>query len=446
MKGLPIMKKDASDGPIRVVPHIVIVGGGFAGLEVARGLKQAECRITLIDRANHHLFQPLLYQVATAALSAGEIAQPIRHILRDCGNVTVLLGEMVGVDVKSRRVALADGSQVAYDILVLAIGATHGYFGHPEWAAYAPGLKTLDDARRIRSQILLAFERAEKAENDAARQRFMTIAVVGGGPTGVELAGALAELARQTLRREFRRIRPEQTKILLFEAGPRILPHLPEDLAAYAHRALEKLGVQVRVNAPVRDVRADGLTADATFVPAATVLWAAGVTTPPLGRWLGATTDRNGRVVVERDLSLPGRPEIFVLGDAAAFRNEEGDTLPGLAQVAHQQGRHLGQALARYLDDGLPMPAFRYRERGNLATVGRNAAVVQFGRTKLRGFPAWLIWGIVHVFLLIGFENRLLVLIRWLWVYATAQRSARLITREGGQQEREQETKRRVQS
>ena len=423
------MRKDSAR-PARAVPHVVIVGGGFAGLEVARGLKDAACRVTLVDRVNHHLFQPLLYQVATAALSAGETPQPIRHILRNCANTTVLLDEMTSLDADRQRVMLEGAGPLDYDIMVLAIGATHGYFGHPEWARFAPGLKTLDDARRIRNQILLAFEHAEQSDNEVERRRLMTIAVVGGGPTGVELAGALAELARETLPREFRRIKPEQAEIILFEAGPQLLPQLPEDLARYAERALVKLGVKVRTGAPVQDVRADGLTADGSVVPAATVLWAAGVAAPPLGRWLGVPTDKAGRVVVQPDLSLAERPEVFVLGDAAACLDESGKPLPGLAQVAQQQGRHLGHALARHLDDGAPIPPFRYRERGSLATVGRNAAVAQFGRTRLRGFLAWLIWGIVHVFLLVGFENRMLVAIRWLWIYTTGQRSARLITRE----------------
>jgi NADH dehydrogenase len=406
---------------------VVIVGAGFGGLATAQALGSSAVQVTVIDRRNYHLFQPLLYQVATAVLSPGEIAEPIRRILRSHRNVTVLLAEMTALDTQARAVVLEGGARVHYDALVLATGATHSYFGHPEWERYAPGLKTLEDARRIRAQVLLAFERAELEEDPVARARLMTFAVVGGGPTGVELAGAIAGLARQALAREFRRIDPTVARILLIEAGPRILASFPQDLSEYAERALRRLGVSLMTGRPVEDISKHGITIGGEVVPAATVVWGAGVAASPVGPWLERDTDRAGRIRVEPDLSVPGLQNVYVLGDAALATGADGKPLPGLAQVAHQQGRHLGRALIRRLVDGEPAPSFRFRSRGNLAVIGRNAAVVQWDSLKLNGFPAWLVWGVAHVYLLVGFQNRLLVTMRWLWAYLTFQRGARII-------------------
>jgi NADH dehydrogenase len=406
--------------------HVVIVGAGFAGLSLARSLAGTPFRVTLVDRRNFHLFQPLLYQVATAVLSPGEIAEPIRRILNRHRNVRVVLGEVDGVDTGRREVGI-DGERLAYDTLVLATGATHSYFGHSEWARFAPGLKTLEDARRIRARILMAFERAELERDPAERARLMTFAIIGGGPTGVEMAGAIADLARRAMVRDFRDIDPTKTRILLVEAAPRILGPFPDDLAAYAERALRRLGVSILTGRPVENVREEGITVGGEFIPTATVIWAAGVSASPAGRWLNVGTDTAGRVCVGADLSVPGLDNVYVLGDLALARDERGRPLPGLAQVAHQQGAYLGKALqARILRNETPRP-FRYRSRGNLAVIGRNEAVVHWEKFKLKGFPAWLVWGIAHVYLLVGFQNRLLVSLRWLWSYLTRQGGSRII-------------------
>jgi NADH dehydrogenase len=416
-----------TDALTSAMPHVVIVGAGFGGLAVADALGGTELRVTLIDRNNYHLFQPLLYQVATAALSPGEIAEPIRHILSRHRNITVLLAEVTGVDVRNRQVLLGS-ERLGYDHLVLATGATHSYFGHPEWERFAPGLKTLEDARRIRARVLMAFEQAEMTFDPSERERLMTVAVIGAGPTGVEMAGAIAELARYALARDFHNIDLAAARILLLEAGPRVLAQFPEDLSAYAEQALRQLGVGVQTGAKVEAIDAQGVTVNGRLVPAATVVWGAGVAASPAGRWLRVETDRAGRVRVNPDLSVPGLENVYVLGDTALALDEDGRPLPGLAQVAQQQGRYLGKALCARLLEDRPPPPFRFRNRGNLATIGRNAAVAQFDHVRLRGYIAWVLWGIIHVYLLVGFQNRLLVSMRWLWAYLTYQRGARLIT------------------
>ncbi len=406
-------------------PHLVIVGGGFAGLWAARALASAPVRITLIDRRNHHLFQPLLYQVATAGLSAPDIAAPLRHILRRQANVEVRLAEVTAVDASSRRLHLGDASTLGYDYLLLATGATHAYFGHDEWAEHAPGLKTLDDALRLRRHLLVAFERAEAESDPARRAAWLNFAIVGGGPTGVELAGTLAEIARHTLKNEFRNIDPGEARVRLIEAGPRVLASFPEDLSERARRQLEKLGVEVSTGVPVTAISDAGYQLGDSFVPARTVVWAAGVAASPLARSLGVPLDRAGRVIVQADLSVPGHPDIFVGGDLASVQSE-GRPVPGVAPAAKQMGRHIAAAIRARLA-GKPATPFRYRDFGNLATIGRMAAVVHLGRLKLSGLLAWWFWLAAHVFFLIGFRNRLVVLLNWAWAYWSYQRGARII-------------------
>ena len=406
-------------------PHIVIVGGGFAGLWATRALAGSDVRITLVDRRNHHLFQPLLYQVATAGLSSPDIAAPLRHILRKQRNVEVRLGEVIGLDKTARTVSLADGDALHYDYLLLASGATHAYFGHDEWSADAPGLKTLDDALAIRRRLLLAFERAEACEDPAEREAWLSFAVVGGGPTGVELAGTLAEIARHTLKREFRNIDPSQAKVRLVEAGPRVLASFPESLSEKARRQLHKLGVEVVTGTPVSAIDERGYTLGDRFVPARTVLWAAGVAASPLGALLDVPRDRAGRVPVQADLSVPGHPEIFVAGDLASVQ-QDGKPVPGVAPAAKQMGSHVARVIQARLA-GATAPAFRYRDFGNLATIGRMAAVVDLHGLKISGLIAWWFWLAAHVFFLIGFRNRIIVLINWAWAYWSYQRHARII-------------------
>ena len=406
-------------------PHVVIVGGGFAGLWAARGLAGAPVRITLVDRQNHHLFQPLLYQVATAGLSSPDIAAPLRHILRRQANVEVRLAEVTGIDVGARRVTLGADESLGFDYLLLATGATHAYFGHEEWAQHAPGLKTLDDALRLRRQLLLAFERAEAEADPQRRAACLSFAIVGGGPTGVELAGTLAEIARHTLKNEFRNIDPSHARIRLIEAGPRILSSFPADLSSAAQRQLERLGVEVSTGSAVTDISEDGYRIGDEFVASCTVVWAAGVAASPLGRALGVPLDRAGRVRVCADLSVPEHPEIFVAGDLAAVEHH-GSPVPGVAPAAKQMGRHVAGAIASRIASQ-PSSAFHYRDYGNLATIGRMAAIVHLGRLKLSGLLAWWFWLAAHVFFLIGFRNRLVVLLNWAWAYWSYQRGARII-------------------
>jgi NADH:ubiquinone reductase (H+-translocating) len=412
------------------VPHVVIVGGGFGGLETAKRLNRAPLEITLIDRSNHHLFQPLLYQVATAGLSPAEIASPIRSILRKQKNATVLLAEVVGVNLERRILRLAKSElpfvDIPYDFLVLAAGTQTNYFANDQWAPHAIGLKDIEDALEIRRRVLLAFEAAEREPDVERRRRLMTFVVIGGGPTGVELAGALAELARFVLARDFRHINPRSARVVLIEAQDRLLLGFPEPLAAKAHAQLERLGVQVMTDSPVSDITAHGVHIDDEFIPTATVLWGAGVRAVPLTSTLGVGLDRSGRVIVESDCSIPEYPNAFCIGDVAAFQ-QSGRPLPGLAPVALQQGRFVADAIRASLQ-ARQRGAFRYRDRGMMATVGRHRAVARVGRFNLAGFFAWLAWLAVHLLWLIGYRNRLIVLIQWIWSYVGYRRGARLIT------------------
>jgi NADH dehydrogenase len=407
--------------------EVVILGGGFGGLAAARALAKAPVRVTLLDRRNHHLFQPLLYQVATAGLSPAEIAAPLRAILWKQKNAQVLLAEAVSVDTTGRRVVLADG-EVPYDHLIVATGAGHSYFGHDDWERHAPGLKTIGDALEIRRRVLLAFEEAEREADAERRRRWLTFVVIGGGPTGVEMAGALAEIARHTLARDFRRIDPRSARVVLVEAGTRVLAAYPEDLSRKAALQLERLGVQVWTGAAVTAVDADGVQMGADRLAARTVVWAAGVQASALARSLGAPLDRAGRVKVEPDLSLPGHPEVYVVGDLAAVESG-GALVPGVAPAAMQMGRHAAGNVRRRLA-GRPSEAFRYVDKGSLATIGRSSAVALVAGAKLSGFVAWLAWLLIHIFFLIGFRNRLVVMFTWAWAYLTYQRSARLIVDE----------------
>lgn len=416
----------------RSSPHVLIIGGGFAGLWAARALAGAAVRITLVDRCNHHLFQPLLYQVATAGLSAPDIAAPLRHILRRQPNVEVRLGDVAAIEADARTVRLDDGHRIDYDFLLLASGATHAYFGNDAWAAHAPGLKTLDDALHIRRRILLAFEHAEAASDPAERAAWLHFAIVGGGPTGVELAGTLAEIARHTLRNEFRRIDPSEARVRLIEAGPRVLASFPEALSASAQRQLERLGVEVATGVPVAQIDARGYQLGGERHAARTVLWAAGVAASPLARTLGVPLDRAGRIQVEADLRLPGHPEIFVAGDLASLQ-QDGRPVPGVAPAAKQMGSHVARSIRDQLAQRVT-PPFRYRDYGNLATIGRMAAVVDLGRLRFSGVLAWWFWLLMHVFFLIGFRNRTVVMLNWTWAYWTYQRAARIIF--GGRHER----------
>lgn len=408
------------------VPHVVIVGGGFGGLSAARGLAKQPFAVTLIDRNNHHVFQPLLYQVATAGLSPADIASPIRHILNGQKNTTVMLAEVTNLDVRNKDV-LIEGRRVRYDYLVLATGARHAYFGREDWARFAPGLKSIDDATYLRQRILLAFERAEIERDAAERRRLLTFVVVGGGPTGVEMAGAIAELARRALASDFRAIDPRCARIILIEAAPRILTPFTETLSEAARRSLEQLGVEVRLGQAVSECSCEGATLGREFIGARTIIWAAGVMASPAGRWLGAETDQAGRVKVRADLSVPGHPDVFVIGDTAAAMGEGGVPLPGVAPVAKQQGEYVARALiARH--NGRTVAAFRYRDFGSLATIGRKRAIAEMGPLRLSGLAAWLLWSVAHIYFLVGFRNRFTVGLNWAWSYVTFQRGSRLIT------------------
>ncbi len=410
-------------------PHVVILGGGFAGLYAARGLRRAPVRVTLIDRRNHHLFQPMLYQVATAALNPSDIAAPIRSVLRNQANAEVLLAEVSTIDVPTRRVTLTDGSQIAYDYLIVATGAHHSYFGHNEWEPLAPGLKSLEDAVEIRQRVLLAFERAERETDSVRRHAFLTFVIVGGGPTGVEMAGAVAELRRYALRRDFRRIDPGEATVMLLEGGTRLLPSYPPSLSDQAKKDLRRLGVEVRTETMVTDIRPGSVVAAGWTIPTQTVIWAAGNLASPVLKSMGAPLDSAGRAIVEPDCTIPGHPEVFVLGDAAHFEHQEGGPLPGVSPVAIQMGEYAAGVIASDLN-GEPRRAFQYWDKGQLAVIGRGRAVADIWKLHFGGLLAWLTWTFVHIFFLIGFRNRILVMIQWAWSYLTYGRGARLITAE----------------
>jgi NADH dehydrogenase len=411
------------------LPHVLILGGGFAGLYAARGLKRAPVRVTIVDRHNHHLFQPMLYQVATAALNADDIAAPIRSVLRDQSNTEVLLAEVWTIDPAARRVVFADGGETTYDYLVVATGARHSYFGHDEWESIAPGLKSIEDAFTIRQRVLLAFEQAEREPDPVRRQALLTFVVVGGGPTGVETAGALAELRRYTLRRDFRHIDPREATVLLLEGGPRLLPSYPPRLSDKAKLDLRRLGVEVRTETLVTDLRPGSVIAAGSTIPTQTVIWAAGNVASPILKCLGTPLDNMGRAIVEPDCTIPGHPEVFVLGDAAHFNHQNGGPLPGISPVAIQMGEYTARTIQGDLL-GQPRRAFHYWDKGQLAVIGRGRAVADIRKLHFGGFLAWLIWIFVHIFFLIGFRNRILVMIQWAWSYVTYGRGARLITTE----------------
>jgi NADH dehydrogenase len=407
--------------------RVVIVGAGFAGLEATFGLKGAPVGITLIDRRNHHLFQPLLYQVATASLSTSEIAWPIRYLLRDRPDVTTLFATVTGVDADGKRVLIEDGDALPYDTLILATGARHAYFGHDEWEPFAPGLKTLEDATTLRRRILVAFERAERETDPQRRAALLTFVIVGAGPTGVELAGTIAELAQDTLPPDFRNIDTHKTRVVLIEAGPRVLAGFPDELSDYAQQALQKMGVEVMLGQAVTECSADGVVYGGQPLQAKTLIWAAGVRASPAAEWLGTAADRAGRVQVLPDLTVAGHPDIFAVGDTIAVTGPDGNLVPGIAPAAKQQGRYVAAAIKARLQGGKPAP-FHYKHAGSLAQIGKRRAVIDFGRIKLRGTLAWWIWGIAHIYFLIGLRNRLSVAMTWLWIHARNQRAARLIT------------------
>jgi len=408
-------------------PRVVIIGAGFGGLSAAKRLAKSSCRITLIDRHNYHLFQPLLYQVATAGLSPADIASPIRGIVRRYQNVNVILAEVSGIDV-DRREVIAEGHHVPFDTLIVATGAQHAYFGHDDWAGHAPGLKTIDDATCLRRRILLAFEKAETESDSVERRRLLNFVIVGGGPTGVEMAGAVAELAKRALASDFRAIDPRQARIVLLQAAPRLLTAFNPSLSEAAKRSLEELGVEVRLEATVTAADCGGVSLASDRIEARTIIWGAGVMASPAGRWLGVPTDHVGRVFVEPDLSVAGSPDIFVIGDVAHALGADGKPLPGVAPVAKQQGRYVANLIrARVARTRLP-PPFRYRDSGSLATIGRKCAVAQIGKIKFHGFIAWLLWSAAHIYFLIGFRNRIVVAMSWAWSYVTFQRGTRLIT------------------
>ncbi|MHC1549121.1 NAD(P)/FAD-dependent oxidoreductase [Phyllobacterium sp. K27] len=423
--------------PVAPRHRLVIVGAGFGGLVTVQNLRDVDIDITLIDQRNHHLFQPLLYQVATSTLATSEIAWPIRHLLRKFKNVKTLLGTVDGVDAVARTVSTLDGEVISYDTLVLATGARHAYFGHDDWESYAPGLKTLEDATMIRRRILTAFEKAEREPDPAKRAELLTFVIIGGGPTGVEIAGTLADLSRDTLKGDFRVIDPAAARVVLIEGGPRVLGAFNEDLSAYAKRALEKLGVTVHVGNPVTECHADGVEFAGHSLRAKTIIWAAGVQASPAAKWLNAPADRAGRLVVNADLTVPDHPEIFVIGDTATVANGDKGTVPGIAPAAKQQGAHVAKIIKARLAGDTTSKPFRYRHSGDLATIGKRAAVTDFGFIKFKGYTAWWLWGLAHIYFLIGVRNRLAVALSWLWISVTGARSARLITqREAAEEDR----------
>ncbi|WP_081952772.1 NAD(P)/FAD-dependent oxidoreductase [Rhizobium sp. YS-1r] len=407
--------------------RVVIVGAGFAGLAAARTLGNTGIDVTVIDRRNHNLFQPLLYQVATAALSPADISEPIRRTLGRFRNIKVMLAEVTGIDPSAKTVQLDHGASVPYDQLVIATGSEYNYFGHEDWRAWAPGLKTIHEARLIRQRLLLAFEKAELSQDSEEKKALLTSVIIGGGPTGVEMAGAIAELGRFMITRDFRKLEPDHMRVILIEAGPKILSAFPDNLVQYALRELEKTGVEVLTNLPVEAMTKDEVVAGSRHFRAGCIIWGAGVKASPAGRWLGIEGKAGGRIPVEPDLSVTGFPDIFAIGDTALGLAEDGKPLPALAQVAKQQGEYLGRALKEKLLDGKPVGPFHFQNRGNTAVIGRNAAIFDFGKWTLKGWFAWLLWAIVHVYLLVNFEKRLLVSIQWIWRYLTRQRGARLI-------------------
>jgi NADH dehydrogenase len=420
----------AAEQETREHPAVIIVGGGFGGLYAARRLANESVQVTLIDRKNHHTFQPLLYQVALSVLSPGEVASPLRHILRKARNIRVLLAEVSTFDTAARRVRLRDGTEISYDYLIIAAGARHAYFGHDQWEAEAPGLKTLEDAVEIRRRLLLAFENAERKAQLSGRSKFVSVAVIGGGPTGVELAGAIADLARLTLAKDFKAIDTRKTRVVLYEAAPRILGTFSEQSSQSATRQLEELGVEVRTGSMVTAVEAGRIKVGDEWIPTDVSLWATGVAASALGKKLGAPTDRAGRVLIEPDLSVPGHREVFVIGDMSALKDTGGKPVPGLAAAATQQGEAAAENVLRDLRGDARVP-FNYRDRGSMATIGYHRAVAEFGNRKLSGLIAWLLWSIVHVFLLIGFRSRVAVMSQWIWAYFTRRGSSPLITEYG---------------
>ena len=407
-------------------PRIVIIGAGFGGLKAAEGLKRAPVDITILDRHNYHCFQPLLYQVATAALSPAQIAWPVRHIVRKQRNCSVFMAEVTGIDADA-HVVRTRAHEFPFDYLIIATGATHAYFGHDDWERYAPGLKSIEDATRIRRSILSAFEKAELLPDGPERARLLTFVIVGGGPTGVEMAGAIAEVARKTLANDFRRIDPRTSRCILIEAGPRLLPGFSQQNSTYAYNTLTQMGVEVMLSHAVTGCDARGVDLQSQRIDAGAIIWAAGVVASPAGNWLSAERDRAGRVIVQTDLSLPGRENIFAVGDTAFVRDSK-VAVPGLAPAAKQMGDYVARQIAARIEGRPPLPPFRYRNEGDLATVGRRAAVVDLGRLRLTGFPGWLFWCFIHIYFLIGLQNRFVVAVTWLWSYITFQRGARLIT------------------
>jgi len=407
-------------------PRVVIAGAGFGGLQAAKALAKVDVDVTLVDAYNHHCFQPLLYQVATAALSPADVAWPIRAILRAQKNVRVIMARVLAIDAPARRVHTSQ-IDLAYDYLILATGSTHSYFGHDDWAPFAPGLKHIADATEIRRRFLLAFERAEVAEDEAAQQRLLTFVIVGGGATGVEMAGAIAEVARRTLQHDFRRIDPRTSRIILIEAGPRLLPTFPAPLADYATRSLRGMGVEIALGRAVTGCDAEGVSLDGSRIEVATVIWAAGVVASPAAEWIGAEPDRAGRIKVNADLTVPGRPEIFAVGDTASVVAGDGRPVPGIAPAAKQMGNYVAKVIAARVQERPAPPPFAYHHLGDLATIGRKSAVVKLGVIQITGFLGWLFWGAVHIYFLIGLRNRFVVALNWLWSYMTFQRGARLI-------------------
>jgi NADH dehydrogenase len=411
-------------------PKIVVVGGGFGGLAAIKELKGLDADITLIDRRNHHLFQPLLYQVATTSLGPSEIAWPIRQLVHRRKEVTTLFGSVVGVDTAAKLVKLDGGTTVPFDYLILATGAQHAYFGHDDWEPYAPGLKTLEDATAMRRRLLVAFERAELETNPERRKALLTFVIIGAGPTGVELAGAIIELARITLRDDFRNIKPEEARVVLIEAGPRVLANFKPQMSAYAEKALRELGVEVMLNTPVTAVHAEGVTFAAGTIAAETIIWAAGVLASPAAKWLGVEADRAGRVKVNPDLSVPGHPNIFAVGDTVTTTTPDGKLVPGIGDAAKQSGRHAAKVVrARLRGETRGLP-FHYKHLGDIATIGRSRALIDFGWIKLTGWIGWWAWGLAHIYFLIGLKNRIFIALNWLWIYLTGYRSARLITQD----------------